>query len=322
MDKPMSELGIKVRDSIERLKAFEPKEGYYLAFSGGKDSCVIKALADMAGVKYDAHYRVTSVDHPALVRFIKQYHPDVSVELPRYPKDYKNENLAGRQITMWNLIPEKMMPPTRVARYCCEKLKEDGGDGRMTITGVRWAESTNRKNNQGLVTVFGEKASRELKNNEGFSSTQRGGVILTNDNEDTRRTIESCYKRHKTVINPIIDWTDQDVWAFIKENKIPYCTLYDEGWHRLGCIGCPMASKHSRERDFLKYPKFKQAYLKAFDKMLQRRKDRNAQDPSRPVWRQGATSIKGATATDIFNWWMEYDVLPGQLDLFEMEDEE
>lgn len=45
-----------VEVAIERLKAFEPEEGYYLAFSGGKDSVVIKELANIAGVKYDAHY--------------------------------------------------------------------------------------------------------------------------------------------------------------------------------------------------------------------------------------------------------------------------
>lgn len=174
MDKPTSELGIKVRDSIERLKAFEPKEGYYLAFSGGKDSCVIKALADMAGVKYDAHYRVTSVDHPELVRFIKQHHPDVAIELPRYPEDYKNPKLAGKQITMWNLIPRKLMPPTRLVRYCCAELKETGGDGRMTVTGVRWAESVNRKNNQGVVTIASTKVAKELDANSFFVNRSGG----------------------------------------------------------------------------------------------------------------------------------------------------
>ena len=67
----------KLEVAIQRLKTFEPSEGYYLAFSGGKDSVVIKALADMAGVKYDAHYNVTSVDPPELVRFIKEKYPDV-----------------------------------------------------------------------------------------------------------------------------------------------------------------------------------------------------------------------------------------------------
>lgn len=49
----MSELSGKVKKSIERLKAFAPPEGYYLAFSGGKDSCVCKALLEMAGSKVD-----------------------------------------------------------------------------------------------------------------------------------------------------------------------------------------------------------------------------------------------------------------------------
>ena len=72
----------KVEKAIMRLQAYEPEEGYFLCFSGGKDSCVIKALADMAGVKYDAHYSVASVDPPELVRFIKDNHPDVIFDIP------------------------------------------------------------------------------------------------------------------------------------------------------------------------------------------------------------------------------------------------
>lgn len=310
----MSELSEKVKTSVERLKAFEPKngEGYYLAFSGGKDSVVCKALLDLAGVKYDATYRVTSVDPPELVRFIKDKHPDAKMEIPHY-KD-------GKPITMWNLIPKKMMPPRRSARYCCAELKESSGDGRMTVTGVRWAESTNRKNNQGLVTLYGKGAAKEIES-EDFANTDRGGIILTNDNEDSRRLIESCYKRHKTNVNPIIDWEDSDVWNFIRGENIPYCELYNEGFHRLGCIGCPMATTRTREREFLRWPKYKKAYLNSFDKMLQLRKERHAQDPNRPVWRTGGFDTDEPTAQDVFNWWMEYDVLPGQVDLFEEQDE-
>ena len=154
----------KVETAIETMRFFEPKDGsgYYLAFSGGKDSVVLKALADMAGVKYDAHYRVTSVDPPELVRFVKTF-PDVSFD---HPLD-KN----GKPITMWNLIPKRGMPPTRMARYCCEALKETGGGGRMTLTGVRWAESRNRKENQGRVTIYG----KETPESEHFSRTNRGG---------------------------------------------------------------------------------------------------------------------------------------------------
>jgi phosphoadenosine phosphosulfate reductase len=112
----MSELNEKVQASIQRMKVFEPPEGYLLAFSGGKDSVVLKALADMSGVKYTAHYNVTSVDPPELVRFIREKYPDVAWEYPRY-----ND---GKRITMWNLIPRKYLPPTRVVRYCCSNLKE------------------------------------------------------------------------------------------------------------------------------------------------------------------------------------------------------
>lgn len=165
----MSELNEKVKKSIERLKAFCPPEGYYLAFSGGKDSVVCKALLDMSGCKYDATYRVTSVDPPELVRFIKTKHPDVRREVPR--------DADGNPITMWNLIPKKMMPPTRIARYCCEKLKESGGDGRMTVTGVRWAESVNRKKNQGIVTFPDKTAGKnpDLNENKDFILTISGG---------------------------------------------------------------------------------------------------------------------------------------------------
>lgn len=172
----MSDLDFKVKAALQRLQDFQKDDGYYLAFSGGKDSVVCKALLDMANVKYDAHYRVTSVDPPELVRFIRDEHPDVSRDIPRYET---RQGWEGRPVTMWNLIPWKLMPPTRLVRYCCQFLKEDGGDGRMTVTGVRWAESRNRKENQGLVTIMGRKAGRELRDNPDFTSTNRGGWCST-----------------------------------------------------------------------------------------------------------------------------------------------
>ena len=129
----------------------------------------------MAGCKYDATYRVTSVDPPELVRFIKDVHPDVIREIPRYSETYKNQKLAGKPITMWNLIVEKLMPPTRTGRYCCEKLKESGGDGRMTVTGVRWSESNNRRENQGIITIASKKITKELGEDSFFFNKAGGG---------------------------------------------------------------------------------------------------------------------------------------------------
>ena len=155
----------KVDTAIDIMRFFEPKDGsgYFLAFSGGKDSVCLKAIADMAGVKYEAHYHVTSVDPPELVRFIKKYHPDVIFDHPL------DEN--GKPITMWSLIRQEKYPPTRLARYCCEVLKEGGGEGRTVATGVRWAESTNRKANQGVVTI----PKKSAENNRSFIRTTRGG---------------------------------------------------------------------------------------------------------------------------------------------------
>lgn len=296
----MSDLQIKVRKSIERLKAFEPPEGYYLAFSGGKDSVVSKALMDMAGVKYDAHYRVTSVDPPELYNFIRSKHPDVARDKPK-DKD-------GNTITMWNLILREGMPPTRVVRYCCRALKEDGGNGRMCVTGVRWSESPNRKKTQGEITIISKSAKRELVGHPDFSLTDKSGVILVNDNIESRRMVEQCYAKHKTNLNPIIEWTDDNVWDFIHAETIPYCSLYDEGFRRLGCVGCPMAGQHRREREFMRWPKYKQSYLNAFARMLVVREQKDRQN------------VRWPDAEAVFNWWMEYDIIPGQMEFEEVQD--
>lgn len=276
----------KVQVAIDRLKTFEPPEGYYLAFSGGKDSVVIKALADMAGVKYDAHYNLTSVDPPELVHFIKDEHPDVTIERPK-DKD-------GNHVTMWNLIARKTLPPTRVVRYCCDHLKEVGGHGRLVVTGVRWAESPSRRNNQGEITIMrpNKKTMEEMVDSGNFYQNKKGGVVLNNDNDDSRKMVEQCYKQSKTVVNPIIDWTDGDVWEFIKEFNVPYCKLYDTGHKRIGCIGCPLASERDRKKQFEEYPKYKDLYIKAFERMLKNRNDSNEFENS---WKNG---------TDVFNHWM------------------
>ena len=137
-------------------------------------------------------------------------------------------------------------------------------------------------------------------------------MVLVNDNADSRRAIEHCYQRLKTTVNPIIDWTDEETWEFIHVERCAYCGVYDEGFTRLGCIGCPMAKQHGREIEFARWPKYKELYIRAFDKMLEERRKRGKTDGS---W--GAENITGI---DVFNWWMEYDIIPGQIDLFDPEE--
>ena len=94
-------------------------------------------------------------------------------------------------------------------------------------------------------------------------------MALRLDNRENARIVEMCYKDHTTLINPIIDWTTDEVWEFLKEYNIPYCSLYDEGFKRLGCIGCPMANKAMREYEFERWPKYKNLYMIAFQKMIE-----------------------------------------------------
>ena len=269
----------KVQIAIDRMRLFEPAEGYYLAFSGGKDSVVLKALADMAGVKYDAHYNATTVDPPELVRFIKFEYPDVTIEKPEIP--------------MIKLIAKKRMPPTRTLRYCCAHYKENASKGRVTMTGVRWAESNARKKNQGLVTVMSKNSAKAAEETDArYARTARGGIVMNDDNDETRRAVEICYRTNKTLVNPIIDWTDEDVWEFIREYNVPYCRLYDEGWRRLGCVGCPMGGSDSMEREFERWPAIKNMYLRAFEDMIEKRKT------------DGLRTDYYNTPQEVMEWWL------------------
>lgn len=280
----------KERKAIELLKLFEPPDGYYLAYSGGKDSDCIKILAQLAGVKYEAVHNLTTVDTPETVQYVKAQ-PDVRID-KAYDKD-------GNHVTMWSLIVKKLMPPTRLMRYCCSELKERGGQGRVVVTGVRWDESNNRKNNAGTIKIIGKpKTSQKAAQNIGadYHVTKQGGLILNDDNDESRRMVEHCYRTTKTMVNPIVDWTDDDVWEFLNHYGCKSNPLYECGFKRIGCIGCPMASKHSRYAEFERYPTYKGMYIKSFDKMLARRKELGK-----------ANKMSWETGLDVFRWWMEED---------------
>lgn len=259
----------KVEIAISRLQAFAPPEGYYVAMSGGKDSQCVYHLCKMADVQFDAHYNVTSVDPPELIYFIRDNYPDVHFDIP-HDKD-------GKRVSMWSLIAEHRLPPTRVVRYCCEHLKEIGGKDRIVVTGVRWAESPKRKAIHDVVDFINKpKGTQKMAETLGatYSINKNGSVILNDDNDANRRLVEQCYRTRKTMVNPIVDWSDEDVWEFLNNvAKVPHCSLYDEGFKRLGCIGCPLSGPKNMVRDFERWPKYKELYIRAFEKMVRNHPD-------------------------------------------------
>ena len=145
------------------------------------------------------------------------------------------------------------------------------------MTGVRWEESTKRKQRN----EFEARASDPSK-------TVR---IAANDNDLSRKLFEDCRLRSERVCNPIIDWTDEDVWEFIRDRNIPYNPLYDEGFKRIGCIGCPFSTRQQKLDIFERYPKYKKAYISAMDRGLEKRRLAGKDLP----WKDGE---------DVFNWWI------------------
>lgn len=200
----------KVDAAIALIREHEPPEGYFLAFSGGKDSVVIYDLAVKSGVKFDAHYNNTQIDPPELRLFIRWNYPDVDWIPPKK--------------SMFELIEMHNYLPTRLMRFCCKYLKEHSGMGRTLLDGIRGAESTRRAK---------------------------------------RKKTEKSYRGDKVFVHAIFDWADGDVWKYIRDNSIAYCRLYDEGWSRIGCLGCPMGTKKQLEFQFERYPGLKKAYLRS-----------------------------------------------------------
>ena len=230
----------KIEIAIDRLKEFEPKDKpYYVCISGGKDSDVIAKLCELAEVKYELWHQHTTADAPETVRYIRETYPTCNIDKPN--------------TSLWELIEKQGVPPTRLMRYCCKELKERGGEGRTKVLGVRWSESTGRKNK--------------------------------------RRLTEMCYKNYTITINPIIDWTESEVWEFHKLYNLPHNPLYDEGYKRVGCIGCPQKGKKGMLEDFKRFPKYKQIYLNSFKRMLKVRKEKGLET----TWK---------TPEEVYEWWI------------------
>ena len=231
-----------VERAVERLRLYEPSEGYFLCFSGGKDSVCIKAIAELAGVKYEAHYSVTTIDPPPIIRFIRQEHPDVTFNFSPYASSFAQGVI-------------KQGWPMRRVRWCCREFKDYAGAGRIKVMGVRKAE---------------RRAAR----------TGRGAVDM-------------CARTGDRRVNPIWDWSDGEVWGFIRSRELPYCELYDKGWKRIGCVCCPFASAQEIRRNREAWPRMFRKIRRAFHAVYAKRVESNPEVVSR-----------FHDADSCFEWWL------------------
>lgn len=214
----------------ERLAlAMQPDNGFYVGFSGGKDSQVLLSLVQSAGVKYRAFYNVTTNDPPPSVYYIREHYPDVEFSFPKR--------------NFFTIVAHKGLP-TRQHRFCCDELKEPFGAGWVVLTGVRRDESKTR---------------------EAYNDVQVYSKRKEHQDRTRKRTIEEiesnehrCIKgKDKLMVRPLLDWTDEDVWRYIHENGLPINPVYRR-FNRLGCMFCPFSAKRDMSYWSEKYPKFKQ----------------------------------------------------------------
>ena len=254
----------KMLHSVELLQKaekialnYDAENGYYLAFSGGKDSQALFHMTQLAGVKFCGHMNLTSVDPPEVIRFVKNNYPEVELIKP------------GKSIFQ-HAIERQILPTMRV-RWCCAEYKETAGAGKVTLIGIRKAESSRRaKRNE--VEINNRKFSGDLDGLDEYRQEQRAkrarrkskeqGVNITN--ADDEQTLGCIHGKESLLISPIIHWTEKDVWEFLNDVvRVPHCSLYDEGWHRIGCIGCPMSSHKQKMIENKRYPHVKRGWIKA-----------------------------------------------------------
>jgi phosphoadenosine phosphosulfate reductase len=112
----------------------------------------------------------------------------------------------------------------------------------------------------------------------------------------------------KYVLNPILYWTERDVWEFIQGEDIPYCSLYDEGFKRLGCIGCPMASAKERRLELNRWPGFEKLYRRSFARMWERKAGTINRNNS-----EWFGSRKFNSSDELFDWWISNEPSPEDL---------
>ena len=268
------ELRDKIQASIRMIQKAEKTAlryqpyGFVCAFSGGKDSQAVRQLMKLADVAHRVEYNMTTIDPPEVVHFIRDYYPDVIINRP--PK------------TFYQICLHHKLLPSQYKRFCCRELKESTGAGTVTVTGVRHAESY-RRAKRGEVEIITRRRHPEF-------------VSGTLDQFEQHQQVESqCIRgKDKLVINPIIDWTEQDVWEFLNYSDLPHCTLYDRGYTRVGCLFCPMASRRALRLMQQDYPK----YAAAFIRLIHRIREARLQDGGYDVYQT-------ATDEDVFQAWLQ-----------------
>ncbi len=261
----------KIQHSVDLLRKaealalrYDAEDGFYLAFSGGKDSQALYHIAKMARVKFKAHMNFTSVDPPQVVLFVRRQYPDVITHAP--------------EKSIYQLAVDRGILPSMRIRWCCADLKESANRGGVTLIGIRKSESARRakrhevevSNRQfsGNLDEFAKWQEEQIKKKEQklLRKMRREGKKVNEDefSLDKDNEIRCINGKDSILVSPIFEWSEQDVWEFLNDVvQVKHCELYDMGWKRIGCILCPMSSYKQKLREMREFPHVKRNWLKA-----------------------------------------------------------
>lgn len=233
LDEMEQEAIMRIRKFAKIASAMEYEIG--VGFSGGKDSLVVYDLCKRAGIDCKFYFN-HSLEDIATLRYIRENFPDVIWR--RNEKglfEYIAKNMGG------------LLPSVTFA-YCCETYKHNAKFvDDASIVGVRASESAKRKDRKVFETKNKTFAKRHKATIGEYFEDRCQGVGAPN----------------KVQLKPIVDWTDDDVWAYVKKYNLTINPLYKEGFKRIGCMICPKADFTSNYKNLMRYPKLVNSVINA-----------------------------------------------------------
>lgn len=219
---------------IAKTMGFEMR----LGFSGGKDSQVVYDLCSRADVEFKAYFN-HSFESSITLKFIRENYPNVIKR-----RDYKFGFIENIWKNHGGLLPTAQMA------YCCKNYKHNPKYvDECSIVGVRKAESIKRKSR----TAFEAKNKTTLKKNK---------TLIDSYFEENCQSVGAA---SVIQLKPIIDWSDKDVWDYIRKYKLPINPEYKKR-KRVGCKVCPKANFKSNGIALLENPKLINAFIRAREK--------------------------------------------------------
>lgn len=247
-------LRIKIKLSQDMIRQFyEVLDGnIFVCFSGGKDSTVLLHLVRRMYPEVKAVFVDTGLEYPEIRTFVKTI-PNVIWLKPKTSfyqviKKYGYPIGTKAQATYIRQVRTTKSPSFREYRLHAKK-----GNYKVSVNN-KWQFLVNAhfKTSERCCYILKknpvEKFKRETNlrpflGNMASDSLNRKRLYLKNGC--------NSFEFGKEQSTPLGFWTEKDIWDFIHQNRIPYCSIYDEGMDRTGCMFCLFGIDKEKKSRFL-----------------------------------------------------------------------